>query len=129
MSITIHIPAVIDPALTGNGRAHPMKKHRLFQELKATTMLIVRTTGPDWYPFPPWVLDYTVARPKGKQALDDDNIKIGLKGIQDGIAEEIGIDDRYIMIGTVTQIRDVDGIGFIDVTITPLVANERQVAA
>ena len=119
MSLTIRIPASIDPALTGNSRAHPMKKHRLFQELKATTMLMVRTTGPDVYPFLPWVLTYTVARPKGKQALDDDNIKIGLKGIQDGIAEELGIDDRFITIGTVTQIKDKAGVGFIDVTITP----------
>ena len=88
--VTIRIPVVIDSALTGNGRGHAMKKHRLFQELKGTTMLMVRTTGPDVYPFLPWVLDYTVARPKGKQGLDDDNIKIGLKGIQDGIAEELG---------------------------------------
>jgi len=124
--VTIRIPVVIDPALTGNGRAHPMKKHRLFQQLKGVTMLMVRTTGPDVYPFLPWVLDYTVARPKGKQGLDDDNIKIGLKGIQDGIAEELGLDDRYIMIGTVEQTRDVDGIGFVDVTITP--ADERQAA-
>ncbi len=128
MSITIRIPASIDPALTGNGRAHRMKKHRLFQELKATTMLMVRTTGPDVYPFLPWVLDFTVARPKGKQALDDDNIKIGMKGIVDGIAEEIGIDDRFITIGTVEQIRDIDGGGWISVTITPSVADERQIA-
>ncbi|MDQ3542111.1 MAG: hypothetical protein M3440_15645 [Chloroflexota bacterium] len=117
--VTLRIPVVIDPALTGNGRAHPMKKYRLFQELKAATMLIVRTTGPDVYPIVPWILDYTVGRPKGKQALDDDNIKsAGLKAIQDGIADELGLDDRYIMIGTVTQVRDVEGLGFVEVRIS-----------
>jgi hypothetical protein len=70
-------------------------------------------------PVQPYVLDYVVARAKGKQALDDDNIKAGLKYVQDGIAATLDINDRNFTVGTVTQIRDPDGVGYVDVTITP----------
>ena len=40
-----------------------------------------------------------------------------LKAVQDGIADETGVNDKHMVIGDVEQIRDPQGIGFIDVTI------------
>lgn len=136
MSLTIRIPAVIHRELTPNGRAHWRTKHRLEQELKAITYYAFRRqidlTDPVacfqtalW----PLTLDYVVARGKGRQPMDDTNIKAGLKYLEDGIATALGIDDKHFRVGTVEQIRDMDGVGYVDVTIRPLVADERQVAA
>ncbi len=132
MSITIRIPASIDPALTGNSRAHPMKKHRLFQELKDTTGWALKAQAPHAAFMPgqlPLTLDYVVARKRFGKPLDDDNVKIGVKGVQDSIAAHLGIDDRHFRVGTVEQIRDVDGIGWIEATITPSVVDESEKAA
>ena len=119
--VTITIPAVIDAAITPNNipvsRGGMMKKHRLQQEIKATTMWAVKGADIDVYPFPPWVLHYVIAWPKGRKMLDDDNAKASLKYVQDGIAEEIGVDDRYIRVGTVTQVRSGDRSGYIKVAI------------
>ena len=66
----------------------------------------------------PWTIDYVVARAKGKQALDDDNMKASMKYVQDGIAEVMGINDREIEVGRIKQIRDPQAIGYIEVTIS-----------
>jgi len=127
---TIRIPVVIDPALTGNGRAHPMKKHRLFQELKDTTGWALKAQAPHAAFTPdqvPLTLDYVVARKRYAKPYDDDNLIHGLKAARDSIAAHLRIDDRHFVTGRIEQIRDVDGIGYVDVTITP--ADERQVAA
>ena len=120
--ITITIPATIDKAITPNGmprtRGGIMKRDRLQKELKHTTMWAVKEHYLDVFPDAPWRLDYVVARAKGKQALDDDNIKASLKYVQDGIATERGINDRYIEVGRVKQLRDSLGIGYIEVTIS-----------
>ncbi len=68
----------------------------------------------------PWpvILDITVARAKRKQALDDDNMVASLKYLQDGVAQALGMDDKHMHIARpVTQVRDPDGAGYIDVTI------------
>jgi len=122
--LTVRIPASIDARLTGNSRAKWPVKHRLAQELKTTTIYATRgamgSSAPARFQnaILPLRLDWTVARGKGKRVLDDDNLIIGLKHAQDGIASVLGINDRYFVIGEVRQIRDLEGIGWIEVTIT-----------
>lgn len=66
----------------------------------------------------PLTLHVTVARGKRKQALDDDNMVAGLKYVVDGIAKAIGVNDKHMHIARpVNQIRDPDGVGYIEVTI------------
>ncbi len=132
MRLTVRIPSSIDPALTGNGTRSWAKHHRLFQDLKFTTGWALKASIPHAsYPDDalPLRLDYVVARAKGRRELDDDNIKIGLKACQDAIALHLGINDRHMVIGTVEQIRDPEGIGWIEVCITPATADEGQQAA
>ncbi len=130
--LTVRIPASIDAALTGNSRAKWPQKHRLAQELKGTTIWAFRgainLNDPAPFSHASWPLrfDWTVARGKGKRALDDDNIKSGLKGAIDGIATALEIDDKHFVIGNVVQIRDVEGIGFIEVRIRESEPEETQ---
>lgn len=129
--LTVRIPSVIDSALTGNGRAHRMKKHRLFQELKATTGWALKAEAPGATFAPgqfPLTLDYVIARKRFAKPLDDDNAKIGVKACQDAVAAHLGIDDKHFRVGIVQQIRDPDGIGYVDVCITPADAQERTAA-
>ena len=132
MSLTIRIPASIDLRLTPN-RANTNRhvKARIKDELQATTGWALKAAIPHASYSEqalPIRLDYVIARAKGRQAFDDDNAKAGLKFVQDSIAQHIGVNDRHITVGTVEQIRDPEGIGWIEVTITPTVADERRVA-
>lgn len=119
MIVTFRIPIDIPRLANPNVRAHWRAKHRANQEMKNTTIMAIRASGllAIEQPTPPITLNYTVARAKGRQKLDDDNIKSSLKYLQDGIADEIVIDDRHITVGSVEQIRDPDGVGYIDVDI------------
>ena len=119
--VTITIPATIDAALTPNRMprtsAGHKKRDRLFRELKATTMWAVKEHYLDVFPFAPWRLEYVVAWGRSRKRMDDDNLKASLKAVQDGIADEVGLDDKHIEVGRVKQIRDPLGIGYIEVTI------------
>ncbi len=118
---TVRIPAQIHHQITPNAsRRYPAAaKSRLRRELKDTTIRACHGEG--WHLgydlTPPLVLDYTVARGKGRQPFDDDNLIAALKWCRDGIAHVLGIDDKQMTTGTLTQIRDPDAVGWIDVTI------------
>lgn len=115
--VTIRIPAVLDIGLSPNGRVHWRKKHRLAKELKQTAMWAMKLHYLDVLPETPWQLNYTVALARGRKRWDDDNMIAALKPARDGIAAEAGIDDRHMVTGTLTQIRDPQGIGWIEVQI------------
>lgn len=120
-TLTVRIPAQIHSQITPNAsRRYPAAaKSRLRQELKDTTIRACQGEG--WHLghdlTPPLALDYTVARGKGRQPLDAGNCIASMKYVEDGIAHVLGIDDRHFRVGGMTQIRDPEGIGWIDVTI------------
>lgn len=69
-------------------------------------------------PFPDSDLPLTIhilwAREKHRKPMDDDNLIASCKHFLDGIAETIGVNDKYFSIGTVTQVRDEkDGKGYV----------------
>ncbi len=124
---TIRIPGTIDPALTGNSRAHPLTKYKRGQDLESDAYYAGRNANLEMMdPALPVTLNYVVARVKGARVLDDDNLIHGLKKCRDGIALALGIDDKHIVTGTLTQIRDPAGVGFIEVSIIP---TEKEAAA
>ena len=62
-------------------------------------------------------MNYTVAWGYRQKSWDDDNLIAGLKALRDGIAAEAGIDDKHMVTGSVTQIRDKQKQGYVEVTI------------
>lgn len=63
-------------------------------------------------------LNYVVAWEKRRRMMDKDNLIAGLKYCQDGIAEALGVNDRYIFVNDVEQIRDPEKKGYMEVTIS-----------
>ncbi len=120
-TLTVRIPAQIHYQITPNAsRRYPAAaKYRLQQELKDTTIRACQGEG--WHLghdlTPPLALDYTVARGKRRQPLDAGNCIASMKYVEDGIAHVLAIDDRHFRVGNMTQIRDPEGIGWIEVTI------------
>ena len=120
-SVTITIPGTIHRQITPNAsRKYPEAgKARLRQELKDAT--IEACWGADLHIghtlTPPIRLHYLIAWEPRRKTMDRDNLIAALKHAQDGIAHVIGIDDRYFLEPTVTQVRDDDKRGFIRVAI------------
>lgn len=117
-SVTITIPGTIDRRLTPNARPHWATKRNLAAELKERAYYVARKANIEmWEPEPPLTLHILVAWEKGRKLMDDDNLVAGFKAARDGIAVALGIDDKHLRVGTVTQIRDPEKRGFIKVAI------------
>ena len=128
-AITFRIPGTIDAKITPNSREHWAVKSRLTKELRNRTARALLDAGVAVPGNATGVhLDYVIAWEKGRRFMDDDNIKAGCKGIQDSIAEHVGINDRNFILGEVIQTRDVDKTGYIGVVIVPTY-NELESAA
>lgn len=117
--LTIELPVQIARELTPNAsRAiHWGTKTRLLNELKETTWkatlaAVQNHHGP--VPAIPLVMHLTVYHGRNRKRHDDDNI-IGWakRGVRDTIAQTLHVDDRHITTGTITQLRDPSGLGFV----------------
>lgn len=63
----------------------------------------------------------------GEQSKDQDNLIAACKGHLDGVAKALDVDDRGWTLGTVTQVRDPDRVGYVRITL--VWAQESEVAA
>lgn len=112
------IPVQVDLRITPNAKygVHWGTKTRLRNELKdtawmATLAAINDHKGP--VPAIPLVMHLTVYRGKGRRPMDDDNIIAWAKPMRDAIAATLGVDDKHITTGEVSQAKDPDGVGFV----------------
>lgn len=122
---TVRIPITVKRAVTPNGippyqfqtkRGNRMR-YRLQAELKKAAKKAVEDAGLTYPEGTRLTLDYVVAWEKYRRTMDKDNLIAGLKYCQDGIAEALGVNDRYIDVEEVTQIRDPEKKGYMEVTI------------
>lgn len=99
------------------GKSVHVIKYALRAELRETTMLAAleaRPAKPMTGPVAPRVV---IAYEKGRKALDWDNAIATTKGIWDGLVDAGWIVDDNQMTGIfLTQIKDPEGRGYIDVT-------------
>ncbi len=125
-ALVVTIPATPAPALSPNARAHWRTKHREATELNSvarwSTVNTLAQRGMRGTWTGPITLHWIVAWGKGRKIMDQDNLIASLKHAQDGIAGAIGIDDKAFIVGSVSQDRDPDGIGFIRVALEQEVA-------
>lgn len=119
MKLTVTIPGKIDPALSPNARVHWRKladAKQTAKNLAAFYLFAAKkrsdTSGVDH-------ATYHIERgiPKGGRELDADNLTACCKAYLDGVAQALGVDDRHWQIGTVSQVRDPDGIGYLEITL------------
>jgi len=133
--LVVTIPLQVDRGLTPNGRVHWRTRSRLVREARQTAcMAMLEVVDPNdpyecfqtsqW----PLTLHYVIGLGKGRKRLDDTNAIAAMKSIEDGLADILAIDDRHFRVGSMNQIRDPEGKGFVKVAIEPA-SEEGQVAA
>lgn len=91
---------------------------RLQKELKQAAHHATEAAGLTYPDGTPLWLHYVVAWEPRRKRMDADNLIAGLKYCQDGIAAAIGVNDRYMTVASVEQIRDPEKAGYIEVTIS-----------
>ena len=133
--LTVTVPIQIDRGLTPNGRVHWRTRSKLVQEARNTarlaTLEVVNPNDPyecfqtsHW----PLTLHYVIGLGKGRRKLDDTNAVAAMKSIEDGIADVLGMDDRHFRLGSMHQVRDPEGKGFVKVAIEAAADTEREAA-
>jgi hypothetical protein len=74
----------------------------------------------DWTAHGQLCLSYVVSWERRRQVWDRDGlIGGGLKAVQDGIAQKLGVDDRAFETGSIEQVVTKERLGWLTVTITP----------
>lgn len=118
-AIVVTIPGTPTRALSPNGRAHWRRKHADAKELKSAARwatvnaLYAKAAGDGLIGVSPLTLHWLVAWERGRKRMDQDNLIASLKAAQDGIADALGLDDKCMIVGSVTQERDADGLGYV----------------
>lgn len=127
--LIIDIPNSVPRILSPNSRSHWGTKAQVQARVKADAMwatidaagntpegaLMCLKDAPL-----PLTLHFAVGwESRRRKRMDDDNIKASLKWHIDGIASALGIDDRHMIVGTVTQTYDEAKRGFVRVAVEP----------
>lgn len=119
--LTITIPGMLDPYLNPNravrspkvrGAIRARAKNEAFLEAKNA---IGRTPIPAGVEHATYSIE--LGKAKGEKQKDADNLTASCKAALDGIARALGVDDRGWKIGTVTQVRDSNQIGYLKITL------------
>lgn len=119
-SLTITILGKLDPNLSPNARVHWRTLADAKADAKAIASLVTRQELGYWSKdlngVERAVYDIERGIPKGGKQMDADNLTASCKATLDGIAATLGVDDRGWSLGTVTQVRDPDEIGYVRIT-------------
>lgn len=131
MELQITIPGKLDPRLSPNAsrKMHWGTKTKAREEAKGTASLYTRqamhgidTTGVDRATY-----HIELGKAHGEKQKDADNLTASCKATLDAIAETLGVDDRGWTLGTVTQVRDPEKLGYVRITLV-WDQNEEQAA-
>jgi hypothetical protein len=117
MKATILIPGDLPRELSPNARPHRYAKARVVKQARETALLatlssldvqVIRAAIE-----PPVTVHWTVGLPARAKTRDTDNIIASAKAYQDGICDALAINDRHVVTGTVTQLRDPAKVGYV----------------
>ena len=115
--LTITIPGKIDHSLSPNARVHWRTLAAAKGNAKDLAFAYARrdafTVGQDDISSATYHIE--LGKAKGEKQKDADNLVASCKAHLDGIAAALGVDDRGWTLGTVTQVRDPDGIGYLSI--------------
>jgi hypothetical protein len=117
--LTVVIPGKIDRRLSPNARVHWRTLAKVKKETKEIASLYARQAVQGIDPTGAEHATYSIelGLAKGEQHKDRDNIPTMAKYQADCVAAELGVDDRGWSLGTVTQVRDPEGVGFLRITL------------
>lgn len=111
-TLTVVVPMAPPRELSPNARVHWRTRHKAMGESRFAALLAVgdalpAVVCPDWR----YAYRMTVRLPKGGRRWDDDNLIAAAKGMRDGIAAALAVDDRNLRCLGVAQVRDPSGRG------------------
>ena len=102
------------------GKKAHIIKFAMRDRLREAALMTAMSVRPDQPIDGPVVLHVVIAYEKGRQTLDFDNAVASLKGAIDGIVQGgFMVDDKQVTGIFLTQTKDPDGLGYIDVTVAP----------
>lgn len=121
---TVRIPFQPGRCLSPNARCG--WKGRMRDTREARNAAYYATVGVFWAPTALTMrlgdgrlrVDWTIAWGKGRRRMDDDNAAACTKPYRDGIADALGVDDKRFATGSLTQMRDGSGAGYVEATLT-----------
>ena len=127
-ALLVEIPATPPSDLSPNARIHHMKRARLTKPLREAayyTTLSAIHHNPEAAAAiraatrvkVSWVVKW---EPRRKTTIDRRNLGAMLKGIEDGIADALQVNDRYFDDVSIEQERDPDGFGWTCATLYPV---------
>jgi crossover junction endodeoxyribonuclease RusA len=117
-SVTVTIPMTIPPGLSPNARTHWAQRSRLVREARTAAYYAARKERVELgQPAGPLVLHVLIAWEARRRVQDDDNAWAGLKAFRDGLADALGVDDRHMTCGSITQTKDPDKRGYIKIAL------------
>ena len=127
MNLTIRIPGKIDPNLNPNSHKHWLTKHAA--QTDAHMVAKYAALDLNLYNVLPrntsFAYDVTIGLAKGEKVKDDDNAAAMTKHYRDGIAAGLGCaDDKGWRFQGVEQVRDPEGVGFIEFRLTEIAEQE-----
>ena len=114
--LTITIPGKIDRRLSPNARVHWRTLAAAKGNAKDTAYMIARFDSANVQgDISAATYHIELGKAKGEKQKDADNLVASCKAHLDGIAAALGVDDRGWTLGTVTQVRDPDGTGYLSI--------------
>ncbi len=123
--LIIRIPGRINPDLSPNAHKHWRTKHRAQQAAHQLGYYYAQTNRDDHGVGHDFAYDVEIGLAKGEKRKDDDNAAAMTKHFRDGIAKGMGCrDDANWEMGTVTQVRDPEGYGYIEFRLRMLMEQE-----
>lgn len=121
--IVIRVPMAPPSTLSINSRAHHMEKYRDTKMMREAARLATLQAVTGGQPVPVsiavWKIGFTIAWGKGRKSVDDDNAFSMCKAMRDGVADALGVDDRFFRQAGIVQRRDPEGIGNTVIRIAP----------
>jgi len=123
--LTITIPGRLAPELSPNHRAHThWPRTRAIADARSAaawqTVAVIDPNSRQTARIPERLTyDIEYGKPKGGKQRDDDNLIACTKPHRDGICSALGMtDDRGWTLGTVIQVRDPEGVGYLTIRLT-----------
>ncbi len=118
MSITVTVPGCPHPYLSSNGRANWRGKARVTKEARGDAKLATKgaLAGGSFSPERA-VVDVVIGWGKNRKRIDPTNLWACVKPHIDGVADALEVNDRHFDVGTIEQVRDPEGVGYVEITV------------
>jgi len=129
--LSVVIDRTPDRKLSPNSNAHRRTREPYKEDLRNTAALRTGETLRDraWSWPGPIVIHVVIAWERGRRESDWDNAIAMSKAAIDGVFSKLDADDRQVRGAYLRQLRDREGAGYMEITVTPMIDDAKERAA